>query len=109
MDTLPPQHITEFVVQLLNVGHTVVGLVENLAEALAEATGDPIEETRHAVVGMTMGTVGVRLAATPPADFARASQLIEQTRAVLIGDLERAAKVAGRRQRGVYTVRSSHG
>ena len=37
MDTLPAPHITEFVVQLLNVGHTVVGLVENIAEALTAA------------------------------------------------------------------------
>jgi len=109
MDMLPPPHVTEFVVQLLNVGHTVVGLVENLAEAVAEATGSPIEEARHEVLAMAMGTVGVRLAAIPPEDFRRASALAGQTLAVILDDLERAATVAGQRERGIRTVRSSHG
>ena len=109
MDTLPPAHITEFVVQLLNTGHTIVGLVDNLAEALVEATGDPVEDCRHAVIAMSMGTIGVRLAATPPEEFISATKLIDQALKVLIGDLERAAKIAGQRERGVCTVRSSHG
>ncbi len=109
MDMLPPPHVTEFVVQLLNVGHTVVGLVENLAEAVVEATGGPIEEARHDVVAMAMGTVGVRLAATPPEEFMRASALARTTLAVILDDLERAAAVAEQRGRGVRTVRSSHG
>jgi hypothetical protein len=108
MDTLPPAHVTEFVVQLLNTGHTVGGVVERLAEALTEATGDPIEETRHAVIAMAMGTIGVRLAATPPHEFVLATKLIEQALAVLIGDLDRAAKTAEQRERGIRTVRSSH-
>lgn len=95
--------------QLLNTGHTIVGLVENLAEALVEATGDPIEECRHAVIAMSMGTIGVRLAATPPEDFTRATALMDQALKVLIGDLERAAKLSGQRERGIHTVRSSHG
>lgn len=109
MDTLPPDHITAFVVQLLNVGHTVVGLVENLAEALVEATGDSPEDARHQVIAMVMGTIGVRLSATPPEEFACASTLVEQTVAVLLDDLQRAAKLAEQRERGIRTVRSSHG
>jgi len=109
MDTLPPAHITEFVVQLLNTGHTIVGLVDSLAEALAEATGDPIDDCRHAVIAMSMGTIGVRLAATPPEEFTRATKLIAQALDVLIGDLERAARVSDQRERGIHTVRSSHG
>lgn len=109
MDTLPPDHVTVFVAQLLNVGHTLVGLIENLADALTQATGEPPEETRHAVVAMTMGTVSARLAAVPPADFARATELVAQTQAVILGELQRAAKVAEQRERGVRTVRSSHG
>lgn len=58
---------------------------------------------------MAMGTVGVRLAATPPEEFTRASALAGTTLAVILDDLQRAATVAEQRERGVRTVRSSHG
>jgi hypothetical protein len=109
MDTLPPDHVTAFVVQLLNVGHTLVGLVEDLAEARTAATGDPAEATRHAVVAMTMGTVSATLASVPPTDVVRATELVEQTRTAILGELQRAARAAEQRERGVRTVRSSHG
>ncbi|MDA0181284.1 hypothetical protein OJ997_13335 [Solirubrobacter phytolaccae] len=108
MDTLP-EHVAEFVVQLINVGNSVVGVVESLAEALTDTTGEPLEVTRHDVLAMVAGTVGVRLASIPPADFVRASELVEQTITVILDDLHRAAELAGERRRGHRTVRSSHG
>ena len=106
MEAQPPAHVTEFVVQLLNAGHTVVNLVENLAEALAAATAESIENTRHDVLAMVMGTVSVRLTSSSRDDFVRATELVEGTVAAILGDLHRAAELAGRRE---ATVRSAHG
>jgi hypothetical protein len=99
MQALPPEHVAEFVVQLLNVGHTIVPLIEDLADAVVSATGESPENARHQVLAMCMATVTVRLASRPGEDFRRATELVESTLAAILRDLQRAAGAA---------VRSSH-
>ena len=102
MQPLPPEHVLEFVVQLLNTGHSVVSLLESLADAVVSATGESAEEARHQVLAMCMATVTLRLASRPGEDFKRATELVEGTLAAILGDLQRAALAAG------ATARSSH-
>jgi hypothetical protein len=90
----PAAHVQAFVEQLLTAGHTLITLVDRLAEALVESgtvgEGAAVAE----IVAMMMGTVAVRLASVPEDDFTRATELIDRTLDGVFGDLQRAAQYA---------------
>ena len=49
---------------------------------------------------MAAGSVGVHLHAVPPADFQRATELMEMAVEAILSDLTTAAEIAGRRENG---------
>jgi hypothetical protein len=72
----PAPHVQAFVEQLLGTGGTLVKLVGGLADAVV-ASGSMGEQAADEIVGMLTGTVAVRLASIPEAEFVRASELME--------------------------------
>ena len=94
----PAPHVQAFVQQLLNAGHTLISVVDNLTDALVE-NGSTREEAMGDLVVALMGAVDVRLASVPQADFARATELMELTVDAVIAELKRAERRSRRRER----------
>lgn len=93
---------------MLDVGDRLVGLVDNLIEAYAQATGGTHDEATAEVLGMVFGTAMVRMATVPDEDFERATELLRRTLTVVLADVEQAAEVARRREFPSHST-SSHG
>jgi hypothetical protein len=95
--SLPPAHA--FVEQLLATGGTLVHLVENLVAALEEH-GSSRDEATVDILEMVMGTVAVRFASIPEPQVVRATELMDLAIEGVLADLEQAAELARRRERG---------
>ena len=95
----PGPHVQAFVEQLLTASGVLVSILENLTDGLA-ANGSTREEATVDIIEMLLGTVTVRLASVPPADFLRAAELIEQAVDAVFADLRKAERLARQRQRG---------
>ena len=104
----PPPHVQAFVAQLLNAGGMLVGIVENLVDALV-ANGSSDEEATGDIVVTLMGTIATRLASTSEADFVRATELIQQAADGVLADLRRAERRTRQRQRRAASGGRSRG
>ena len=89
----PAPAIQAFVQQLLYAGGMLSNLVETLVEALV-ANGSPEDEATGDLIVTFMGTIGVRLASIPDADFARAAELLELAAEAVVADVRRAERHA---------------
>jgi hypothetical protein len=101
MDTQPAPpalHALAYVHQLLATGLTLAKLVDDLIEAIVDH-GSDAEDATATIIDMVAGTVGVHLRRVPPADFGRATQLMELTMEAVLADLRMATELAGRRER----------
>ena len=96
-----------FVVQLLGAGGFLSNLLEGLAAALVE-NGAERDAADEEVFEMLLGTVAVRLSSVPAADFARATEVIEQTLEGVFVDLDRALR-RQKRRRAPRRRRAAHG
>jgi hypothetical protein len=93
----PAPHVQAFVEQLLNAGGMLANVVEKLVDALV-ANGSSDEEATGDIVVALMGAVASRLAAVPEADFARATELMEQAADGVLAELKHAERLARRRR-----------
>lgn len=94
MEDTVPEHVTEYVLQLLDVGDRLARLVDGLSEALAAGAGLEEDEATGEILSLVVGTVSERLSSTPRADFECAAALMPQTLSVVLADLQNAMQVA---------------
>lgn len=107
-EDMEPSPLQAFVVALLDVGDRLVGLVDNLIEGVAEATGRTQDEATTEVLGMLFGTAMVRMDSIPDDDFKLATKLLRRTFTAVMADVEQAAELARQREFRSHAT-SSHG
>jgi hypothetical protein len=93
------EHIQRFVIELLSTGSMLLGLIEDLADALP-ADAYPGEEPRDVVVEMVYGTIAIAIGDLDPESVRSATELIDLAGERTLEHLQLAHELSRRMHRG---------
>jgi hypothetical protein len=97
------EHIEQFVIELLSTGSMLLGVMQDLTNALP-ADAYPGEEPSEVVVEMVYGTIATALAPLGPDDVRTATTLIDLAGARVLEHLQLASELS-RRMHGTHRGR----
>jgi hypothetical protein len=92
------QNVHAFVGELLDTGGALIGIVENLTDALTEQ-GYTRQDALAELFEMLIGTISLKFASIPASEIDRAAELMALALQAVMTDLERALELSRRRQR----------
>jgi hypothetical protein len=105
MERQPHEHVHAFLAELLDTGGTLLGILENLTDALTEQ-GQDRDAAIIDVFQMLVGTVWLRFESIPAPEVDRSAELIALALQAAMADLERALELSKRRH-AIRVVRAS--